>query len=240
MDGAGNSAGGGVGEDEGFGVVGESEEIDVEAHLLGGPLFGDADIKLGPGGSLEGGEGLLATLDDLHQLDHLVGGGSLFVEFGRFGIGGEVGDEVDDIFVALFGGDGDRFADDLLHAGGQQGQVDHAVAQFAEDQFVCNDAQRIDVGLESGIGGVLFLLGGHVIGGAHHLACRFGSIVFMELGDPEIDHFHFAIFGDDDVFRFEVAVDHAMSVEVAEGVGHLEDDGEAPFERERLLHQKLA
>lgn len=240
VEGAGDLAGGGVGDDEGFGIVGEFEEVEVEADLVGGALFGDADVELGPGGSVKDGEALLASLEDLHQFDHLVGVGTLFVEFGRFVVGGEVGDEVDDVLVALFWGDGEGFAEDFLHAGGKKGEVDHAVAQFAHDQFIGDHSEGVDVGGEGGVGGMFALLGSHVVGGAHHGAGRFGAVIFVKLGDAEVDHFHFAIFGDDDVFRFEVAVDDAVGVEMAEGVGHLEDDREAPFEGERLLHEKLA
>ncbi len=102
VEGARDSAGGGVGDDEGFGVVGEFEEVEVEANLIGRALFGNPDIELGPIGSVEDGETLFASLEDLHQFDHLVGALALFIEFGGFVVGGEVGDEVDDVLVALF------------------------------------------------------------------------------------------------------------------------------------------
>ena len=115
--------------------------------------------------------------------------------------------------------------------------MDDAVAGPAEDQLVGDDSERIDIGGEGDFSRMFEQLRTHISRGSDEapLARDFP----LELGDSEIDHLNIARFRDQDVFRFEIAVDDAVGVEVAESIGDLQDDFQGPFLRERFLPDEL-
>ena len=239
VSGADDLASVGVSEDDGHSVVCELEEVEVEAELFGCPILGNPDFELRPLGLDEGGEAEIGLLENFAQFDRLVGRGALTLDFRGFVVIGEVGDEGDGVLIALGGGNGEGFTDDSLEAGWKKGKVDHPVAEFAEDEFVGDHTECEDIRGKRGIGGVFFLLGTHIAGSAEDPMSDAGRL-FMELGNPKVDYFDFTIFGDEDVFGLEVSVDHAVGVEMGEGVGNLKDNIETPLEGKGLLHEKLS
>ena len=82
---------------------------------------------------------------------------------------------------------------------------------LARNRFVANDSQRVDV---AGGGGVLAerLLGGDVLGGAHHHAGLGDRRGVDGLGDAEVGQLHLTGRGDEDVAGFDVAVYQAGGV----------------------------
>lgn len=210
---AGEGVGVGVSKDDGEGIIGQFKEVEVEPSLIQVPVFSDADVELGaPMGLLKVGEGHIGFLEGFVVLHQSIIAGAFFFNSCRFVVAGEVGDKVDDVFIPLFFGDGDRFGNDLLQARRQERDVDESIAQFPQNQFIGDDSQRVDVRRKGGIGGVLFLFGAHVARRADHFVEEAGPLLFVELGDAEIDDLHFPIFGDEDVFWLEVPMDDAVSV----------------------------
>jgi hypothetical protein len=222
------------GEKEAIAVVGEMEEIEIGAESV---LGGDPNFKLGPGGGIFGeklGAGVVNGLEKFFR--------GLFLGLGLREILGNVGDEFYDVFVAVRGGGLKGFFDDGAEGAGEEGEMDDAMAETAEEKFVGDDAKGIDVGGKSDVKWIFSLLGTHVDGGSHQFFSLGNSLlveIAVKLGDAKVDHFDVAVFGDEDVFRFEVAVDDAVGVEVAEGVGDLKDNFKGFSLSERFLLDEL-
>ena len=130
-----------------------------------------------------------------------------------------------------FGKLGRLFFEDRAHGVGSGVAVEGA---FAGEHFVEDRAEGKDVGAV--IGGLAAdLLGRHVAGGAHD-QCRvrwrrgrwarrrrsasdFGP---GQLGQTEVEDLDAAVFGEEDVFGLEVAVDDALFVRGGEAAGDLQ------------------
>lgn len=180
----------------------------------------------------------------LDHVEHFIGDllFPLFIFRGEgFDVLRDVGDEVDDVLVALFGIDLEGFFDDVAEWFGEEREVDDTVTESAEDEFIGDDTERVDVRGVGDLARIFFLLGTHVDGSTHQSFFLRDPLFFaIELCNAKIDDFDFARFGDEDVFGLKVAVDDAVGVEVAKGVGDLEDDFKRPFVRERFLLDELA
>ncbi len=231
----------GLGERDAVAVLREAEEIEIETGKRYPSVDGDADFDLRPTGPLFRYEDRTGLLDHVEHFVRsllfplLVFGGE------RLDVLRDVGDEIDDVLVALGWVGLERLLNDGAERFGEEREMDDAVAESAEDELVGNDAERIDVGRVADLRRILFLFGTHVDGGPHHpLFLRDPLLFAVELRNAEIDHFDFTRFCDQDVFWLQVSVDHAMGVEMAKGVGDLEDDLEGPFMGERLLLDELA
>src|SRR5580700_2969528 len=61
-----------------------------------------------------------------------------------------------------------------------------------------------------------------------------------KLGEAEVENLYRAALGDEDVGRFDVAVDDAFGMSGVEGVGELDADVEQAIERKRTAGQFLA
>ncbi len=102
-------------------------------------------------------------------------------------------------------------------------------------EFIKEDAQRVDVGASVDVGLVeLGLLRAHVFDRAHDLAKLgkhrfFGQMLADCFGDPEIDDFGdgtVVVVGHEDIGRLQVTVDDALLVRVLHGVA----DGDEQFQ----------
>src|ERR671920_1149795 len=102
-------------------------------------------------------------------------------------------------------------------------------------------AERVDVS-RSGNLAAAHLFGGCKVSRKWHATRRgelgvFGStlIAFEQLGDAEIEEFHRAIWGDENIRWLEVAVDNEVRVRVGYGIEHLLKEHEALADTELVF-----
>ena len=107
--------------------------------------------------------------------------------------------------------------------------------RFSHQHFIDDTAERVDVGARGDVAVAQRLLGAHVgrradgdAGGGEPFAGR----GIERAGDSEIGHHRFAV-GEQDVLRFDVAVDQPVGMGVLECAGHLRRDAN------RLTHRQL-
>jgi hypothetical protein len=110
-----------------------------------------------------------------------------------------------------------------------------SVRPFAGEQLIQHDAEGVDIGC-GGDRPALKLLGSG-IPGCHELLAGPGQTgivrrVGKQLRDAEVEELHPAIAIDQDIARFEVAVDHQVTVQVADRVDDLEHQAEDPLDRQ--------
>lgn len=111
------------------------------------------------------------------------------------------------------------------------------------DHFVEDLAEGVDVGRGGGVCGGVVLFGGHVVGGAD--AEGGGGVGALKVkGDPEVEDFDLPSrravrWGDEeDIFGFEVAMDHSGLVGDGEGICDLLDKAEGVSERKAFVGLK--
>lgn len=138
--------------------------------------------------------------------------------------------------VAEFGGA--VFADDSCGFG--DGSAFQVVGESACQQFIHDDAQRIDVATNIDVGGIAHdLLGAHVGERADELTYvgakgRDDEVIKHGARDAKVEDLWFASFCDEDVARLEVSVDHAALMGVMNCVAERGEDRE-PFLRAWVL-----
>jgi len=161
----------------------------------------------------------LALLAEEQVPERLAGAGGR-----RLGAGGAVGAEERGERVLEIAGDlrGVRRACGGipgLAAGGEGGQTDRPAGGARPEHPGDEDAEREDVGADV-LATAAELLGRHVAGGA----APGGERDAEDLGEPEVEHLHASVGGEEHVRRLEVAVEHAGGVGVDEGPGDREGD----------------
>ncbi len=81
--------------------------------------------------------------------------------------------------------------------------------------------------------GSLHLFWGHIVRRAHYLLCAseriFGRHFSQQFRQPEIGNFHAPLLVDQNVFRFDVAMDNAFIVSELQRFTNLWDDGQRFF-----------
>ena len=112
----------------------------------------------------------------------------------------------------------------------RRGRAEAAERQFAGEQFVEDDAERIDVRAMIDGGRLLDLLRGHVVHGAEGRAGggerRVGMFLAHELGDAEVGDLHAALRVEQDVLGLDVAVENSFLVRELERLADFRNDGE--------------
>lgn len=98
------------------------------------------------------------------------------------------------------------------------------VGQAPCNKLIKDDAKGVQVGLIRDIFGTFFLLGAHVGRCADKECAPIGLVGVGDECDAKVNHFYYATFSDQDIFRLEVAVDDAVGVEMAEGMADALDN----------------
>ena len=87
--------------------------------------------------------------------------------------------------------------------------------------LVEDDAETVDVGPAiDAVGGAGGLLGRHVVGSAGDESLLFAPRLHFVESEPEVDQHRFAVGGQEDVGRLDVAVDDLAGMRMGQGVGH--------------------
>ena len=121
-----------------------------------------ADVHAGPMGRLGRHQQALGMFEAFRKFAQLVANFFFFLQVCRVEIGSHIGDEVDDILVAVFGLILQSFAENFLEPFGHEANVKLTVAEFSQYEFVTDNTQRIDVRRIGDRFGIFSLLWTHV------------------------------------------------------------------------------
>lgn len=138
------------------------------------------------------------------------------------------------VFLAevTFAGEGaeDDGVDAFVEVGAGGRCAEAAEGEFASEHFVEYDAEGIDIGAVIDQGGILELLGRHVVRCAEGCAGAGesdGTFFFTDdFGDAEVGDLHASAGVEEDVFGLDIAVEDAFLVGVLKCVADFWDDGE--------------
>ena len=128
------------------------------------------------------------------------------------------------------------FAQDLHHAAAVEGHV-------AAEHVVERGTERIDVGAKIEIFASFALLRAHVVGRTHHRAGHgHAHPIGQALAQSHVGQFGVAVFVEDDIGGFDVAVQHPVLVPgVGQGRGHPPRDGQrVPFLKHAAVRQQVS